>query len=115
MVVFASRSPRWVQSQINFISSSFNSLYFNKICKILLDLDINRYNSFVITGETGSGKSVLLDQIILQMISKYTSEELRLILIDTAGVELNYYKDTNICATAGASSCIRSCSGYCTG
>ena len=61
----------------------------------LLDLDINRYNSFVITGETGSGKSVLLDQIILQMISKYTSEELRLILIDTAGVELNYYKDTN--------------------
>ena len=61
----------------------------------LLDLDINTYNSIIITGETGSGKSIMLDQIILQMIAKYTSDELRLLLIDTTGVELNYYKDTN--------------------
>lgn len=60
----------------------------------LLTLDINKYPSITITGETGSGKSVLLNQIILQMISKYTSDDLRLVLIDTTGVELNDYKNT---------------------
>ena len=29
------------------------------------------------------------------MISRYTSDELRLVLIDTTGVELNSYKDSN--------------------
>ena len=61
----------------------------------LLDINIDKYNSIVITGETGTGKSVMLDQIILQMITKYTSDELRLVLVDTTGVELSYYKDTN--------------------
>ena len=60
----------------------------------LLTLDINKYSSIIITGETGSGKSVLLNQIILQMINKYTSDDLRLVLIDTTGVELNDYKNT---------------------
>ena len=61
----------------------------------LLTLDIDKYNSIIITGSTGTGKSVLLDEIILQMINKYNSSELRLVLIDTIGTELNYYKDTN--------------------
>ena len=61
----------------------------------LLKVDINNYPSIIITGETGTGKSILLDEILLQMITKYTSEELRLVLIDSTGVELNYYKDTN--------------------
>ncbi len=61
----------------------------------LLTLDIDSYPSIIITGETGSGKSVMLNQIILQMISRYTSDELRLVLIDTTGVELNSYKDSN--------------------
>ena len=61
----------------------------------LLKVNIDEYSSIVITGETGSGKSILLDEIILQLITKYTSEELRLVLIDSTGVELNYYKDTN--------------------
>lgn len=61
----------------------------------MLTVDIDKYPSIVITGETGSGKSIMLDQIILQMINKYTSEDLRLVLVDTTGVELNYYKDSN--------------------
>ncbi len=59
-----------------------------------LIIDINKYPSIIITGETGSGKSILLDQIILQMVHKYTSFQLGLIPIDTSGVELNYYVDT---------------------
>ena len=62
----------------------------NEIFKI----NINQYPSIIITGETGSGKSILLDQILLQLITKYTSLELGIMAIDTSGVELNYYKDT---------------------
>lgn len=58
-------------------------------------INITKYPSIIITGETGSGKSILLDQIILQLINKYTSLELGIIPIDTSGVELNYYVDTN--------------------
>lgn len=58
-------------------------------------IDINKYPSIIITGETGSGKSILLDQIILQLINKYTSLELGIIPIDTSGVELNYYVESS--------------------
>lgn len=61
----------------------------------LLTNNIKKDSSIIITGETGSGKSILLDQILLELISRYTSLEMSLILIDTSGVELNYYKDTN--------------------
>lgn len=50
--------------------------------------------SIIITGETGSGKSILLDQIILQMINRYTSLDLELMCIDTSGVELNIYAES---------------------
>ena len=62
----------------------------NEIFKI----NINEFPSLIITGETGSGKSILLDQVLLQLITKYTSLELGIMAIDTSGVELNYYKDT---------------------
>lgn len=60
-----------------------------------LTIDIFDTPSVIITGQTGAGKSILLDQIILQLLSKYTSLELGLIAIDTSGVELQFYKDTN--------------------
>lgn len=60
-----------------------------------LNVNIKEKPSIIITGETGSGKSILLDQIILELITKYTSLELSLVLIDTSGVELNYYENTN--------------------
>lgn len=60
-----------------------------------LIIDIKKNNSIIITGETGAGKSILLDQILLQLINKHTSLEMSMILIDTSGVELNYYQDTN--------------------
>ncbi len=63
-------------------------------------LNIDLYPSVVITGETGAGKSILLDQIILQLMNTYTSLEMGLILIDTSGVELNYYQNTNYTLTS---------------
>jgi len=60
-----------------------------------LTVNIKKAPSIIINGETGSGKSILLDQILLELISEYTSLEMELILVDTSGVELNYYVDTN--------------------
>lgn len=60
-----------------------------------LVVDVKTNPSIIITGETGSGKSILLDQILLELISEYTSLEMQLILVDTSGVELNYYENTN--------------------
>lgn len=59
-----------------------------------LKVDIYENPSIIITGETGTGKSILLDEILLQLFTKYTSLEMNLIAIDTSGVELNYYTQT---------------------
>lgn len=61
----------------------------------LLSINPTKNSSIIITGETGSGKSILLDQIILELVENYSSFEMNLVLIDTSGVELNYYKDLN--------------------
>ena len=71
-----------------------NNIYLGFCDKELLSIDINNNPSIIITGETGSGKSILLDQIILQLMSKYTSLEMNSISIDTSGVELNHYINT---------------------
>lgn len=71
-----------------------NKIYLGFRAKELLSIDINISPSIIITGETGSGKSILLDQIIIQLMNKYTSLEMNLISIDTSGVELNHYINT---------------------
>lgn len=63
--------------------------------KGIYTIDLDKVTSVVITGETGSGKSVLLRQILKQLDNKYTFEELSFIIIDTSGVELLDYKDNN--------------------
>lgn len=51
-------------------------------------------HSFII-GQSGSGKSVLLHDIILEAIKKYSPKDLQLYLLDCklGGVEFNRYKD----------------------
>ncbi len=71
-----------------------NSIYLGYNDNNLLNIDIKLNPSIIITGETGSGKSILLDQIILQLMNKYTSLKMNLICIDTSGVELNQYINT---------------------
>jgi len=45
----------------------------------------------LIAGQTGSGKSVFIHNIIMSLIYKYSPENLRLILIDPKKVEFNIY------------------------
>lgn len=59
-----------------------------------LTINIEDNPSIIITGSTGSGKSILLDQILLQLINRYTTLEMELLAIDTTGVELNYYAES---------------------
>lgn len=56
-------------------------------------VDVNRghYHAFVI-GETGSGKSRFLHDIIINMIAKYSPEDVELYLMDFKGVEFNPYR-----------------------
>ena len=73
---------------------SKDNLILGKKDKTLLGIDINDYPSMIVTGETGSGKSIFLDQIMCQLIKTHTSLEMGLVIIDSTGVELNKYADS---------------------
>lgn len=47
----------------------------------------------IVAGQTGSGKSVFLHNVIISLISQYTPQEMQLVLIDPKVVEFNFYKD----------------------
>ena len=53
--------------------------------------DLTRMPNLLIAGMTGQGKSVLLNNIILSLLYKKSTEDLKLILIDTKMVEFNQY------------------------
>ncbi len=57
--------------------------------KYYIDLELK--SSILIAGETGSGKSMFLNSIIISFLLKNTPSELEFILIDPRGVELNVY------------------------
>jgi len=47
----------------------------------------------IVAGQTGSGKSVFLHNVILSLIMQYTPQECQLVLIDPKVVEFNFYKN----------------------
>ena len=55
--------------------------------------DLARAPHMLVAGTTGSGKSVLVNAMLLSMLLKYTPNELRLILIDPKQLELANYND----------------------
>jgi len=55
--------------------------------------DLSRAPHMLVAGTTGSGKSVLVNAMLLSMLLKYTPDELRLILIDPKQLELANYND----------------------
>lgn len=61
---------------------------------VAFKMDVNKghYHAFII-GETGSGKSRFLHDIIINMISRYSPGDVELYLMDFKGVEFNDYRD----------------------
>lgn len=55
--------------------------------------DLAKAPHMLVAGTTGSGKSVLVNSMLLSMLLKYTPEQLRLILIDPKQLELANYND----------------------
>jgi len=56
-------------------------------------IDLIDKSGMFIAGETGSGKSIFLNDIIISLLLKNNSKELQLILIDSKNVEFNTYNE----------------------
>ena len=54
-------------------------------------LDLARMPHLLVTGTTGSGKSVCLNTLIISLILKYSPQELRFIIVDPKAVEFEVY------------------------
>ena len=55
--------------------------------------DLGKAPHMLVAGTTGSGKSVLVNSLLLSLLLKYTPTELRLILIDPKQLELANYNE----------------------
>lgn len=54
-------------------------------------MDLKKVSGFLITGETGSGKSVYLNSIIISLLLKNSPEELQFLFMDPTKVEFSKY------------------------
>lgn len=73
-----------------------NGLYVNlgvDTKNIVYDLDLCKTPHLLVSGTTGSGKSVLINSILTSLLLNYTPKELELVLIDVKQVEFSIYKD----------------------
>lgn len=61
--------------------------------KVKYYMDLKHVSGIFIEGETGSGKSVFIDSIIISLLLKNTPDELRLLCIDPKIVELKAYEE----------------------
>ena len=61
------------------------------ICGHPIIADLTEMPHLLIAGDLGSGKSVFLDAIITSMLYRFSPNQLRLVMIDTVGFELQLY------------------------
>lgn len=59
----------------------------------IFEIDLCKMPHLLVSGTTGSGKSVLLNTIILSLLYNYSPQELNLLLIDPKKVELSNYEN----------------------
>ena len=81
---------RWERPEYELASPLGEDSYGN-----IIDLNFSSSNSphLLIGGTTGSGKSEALNTILDGMIRYYSASELRLMLVDPKGTELQQYED----------------------
>lgn len=60
-------------------------------------LDLKKISGILISGETGSGKSIFLHSIIISLLLKNNPDDLNFIFYDKSKVELNNYKSIPHC------------------
>ena len=66
------------------IGKNINDIYY---------LDLENISSIFITGETGSGKSNFIHSMLISLLLKNNTDELKLVLIDPKQIELLKYKE----------------------
>lgn len=59
----------------------------------IINMNIEKLPHLLIGGTTGSGKSVFINTLITSLIYNYTSEEIKLFLVDPKRTELKIFKD----------------------
>ncbi len=77
-----------------FLNSEDFSLVFalgKDVIGTPVSLDLAKMPHLLVTGTTGSGKSVCLNTLIISLILKYSPEELRFIIVDPKAVEFEIY------------------------
>ena len=80
--------------QKGYVKSN-DGLYFNLGADTknnIYDIDLCKTPHLLISGTTGSGKSVLINSILTSLLMNYTPNELELALIDIKQVEFSIYK-----------------------
>ena len=78
---------------LNFPVDKYDIL-FGHIDNVVEKVNLKDHPSIIITGSTGTSKSVMLHQILLQLINKNTPDELKIITINPTKVELKQYRDS---------------------
>lgn len=64
-----------------------------------ISIDITKTPHLLIAGSTGSGKSCILNNIIVSLLNKYNAEKMKMILVDIKQVEFTPYKNQKQLAT----------------
>ena len=71
----------------------FNVAFGKDISGKVVKADFNEFPHLLVSGTTGSGKSVFVNSIITTLIMRMSPADLRIVLVDPKRVEMNKYKD----------------------
>lgn len=81
-------SPDWAGSRLRIPIAIGKDIYG----KVIID-DLAEMPHLLIGGQTGAGKSVCINCILLSLLYRFTPDDLRIILVDPKVVELASYND----------------------